>query len=579
MKRLSAYLPQLAALFGVAMLSCSSGAHAQWSSDASDNLIVSDLAGGSTQPKMVPTPDGGFYVSWFGSTAGFDIYLQRLDAQGNELWPHDGILIADRNYGFTYDYGLAVDADGNALVSFNCCENNSPTEHIVVNKVTPDGTLPWGANGITVSTAAETVYNALVTATTDGDAVVAWTADSGVRAQKLDAAGNSVWTDGGVVLDQPASALKLLGGLQAAEDGDAIASWSNQSGSARILYAQKLAAADGAAVWDGGVRVFGEGNLQSGYFPPFSSDGAGGGVFWDYDVTGVTTNARVQHLDSGGNALLGANGALATTDVVNEHTDTAASFDPQSGDIYVAWRDNFTDNGGHTFDGVSAQRIDAAGNRSWGDTGKVLVPLTDSTDSTFAISQVTALPTAGGFLAGWATGAIPAADQPITISRLDASGNYVWSTPSVNVKTSRYSARTVGAISTNGYAAYAWQDGDDGAGVSTIRAQNLNLDGTLGMPSAAMHTLGGTLEGLLGSGLVLQVNGGDDLALSADGSFVFPTPLAQDSTYAVSVMTQPSAPAQTCTIANGDGTIGTTDVTDVVVTCMASDSIFANGFE
>jgi hypothetical protein len=28
---------------------------------------------------------------------------------------------------------------------------------------------------------------------------------------------------------------------------------------------------------------------------------------------------------------------------------------------------------------------------------------------------------------------------------------------------------------------YVWQDGDDGAGESTIRAQNLHPDGTLGI--------------------------------------------------------------------------------------------------
>ncbi|MEO7431211.1 MAG: hypothetical protein ABIR62_04195 [Dokdonella sp.] len=477
-------LQRTALAFASVMLA--SVAQAQWSADPANNLIVSDVTGGSTQPKIVAAPDGGFYVSWFSDTGGYDIHLQKLDAGGNALWAQGGVLVTDRVYDFTYDYGLSVDAAGNAYLSFNCCENNSTAEHIVVSKVTPLGTLSWGADGITISTPAstESVYNAYVTATTDGNVVVAWSADSGIRAQKLDATGTVLWVANGVLLNQP-SGVKLLGDVEPGLNGDAIASWSNQSGATRILRAQKLASVDGTAMWNKGsaVRVFGEGNLQAGYFPPFVPDGAGGGVFWDYDASGVSFNARVQHLDATGAPLLDANGVLATTDTANQHTDTAAAYDPASGSIYVTWRDTFTDNGGHDFDGVTAQRIDASGARLWTDSGKILVPLTDSTNSTNSISQMTAVRVSDGVFAGWTTGAIPAADQPISIAHLDADGNAAFATQTVAIKTTGYTGRTVGTVGTGGFAVYAWQDGDDGAATSTIRAQNINLDGTLGAPA------------------------------------------------------------------------------------------------
>jgi len=556
-------------------------AQAQWSADAANNLIVADNAGGTTQPKIVAAPDGGFYVSWFGNTGGFDIYLQRLDAGGHELWAHNGVLVADRDYSFTYDYGLAVDAAGNAYVSYNCCENNSTAEHIVVSKVLADGSLAWGANGITVSAPASTeaVYNAYVTATSDSNLVVAWSADGGVRAQKLDPAGNALWIANGVLLNQP-SGFKLLGGVQPGLNGDAIASWSNQSGSTRILRAQKLASADGAAQWGGGsaVRVFGVGNLQAGYYPPFLADGAGGGVFWDYDAVGVAWNARVQHLDANGNLLLGTNGALATTDTTNSHFGTVASWDAASSSIYVVWND-YLNSAGSDYDGVSAQRIDSSGARMWGDTGKVLVPLTDATDGTHSISQLTALPTPDGVLAGWVTGSIPAANQPLTVARLDAAGDYVWAAQTTAVKTDRYTGRVVGTVGSDGFAAYAWQDGGNGDD-TTIRAQNLNLDGTLGSP-VSTYSIGGSVSGLVGSGLVLQLNAANDLAIAADGSFTFTAPLADGSVYTVSVLTQPTGPAQTCSIVNGSGTLAGADVTDVQVSCVtdADDVIFADGFD
>ena len=79
--------------------------------------------------------------------------------------------------------------------------------------------------------------------------------------------------------------------------------------------------------------------------------------------------------------------------------------------------------------------------------------------------------------------------------------------------------------------------------------------------------LRGTVSGLVGTGLVLQNNGADDLPISADGAFSFPMPYASGAAYNVTVKTQPSGPSQSCTVANGAGTIGSADVTDVTVTC------------
>lgn len=86
--------------------------------------------------------------------------------------------------------------------------------------------------------------------------------------------------------------------------------------------------------------------------------------------------------------------------------------------------------------------------------------------------------------------------------------------------------------------------------------------------ATATFTVGGTVTGLSGSGLVLQNNGGDDLAIAADGSFSFAAPLAAGAAYTITVRTQPINPSQTCTIANATGTVGDVNVTDVAVTCV-----------
>ena len=80
-------------------------------------------------------------------------------------------------------------------------------------------------------------------------------------------------------------------------------------------------------------------------------------------------------------------------------------------------------------------------------------------------------------------------------------------------------------------------------------------------------TVGVTVTGLAGSGLVLQDNGGDDLAVSANGSLKFATQLASGAKYGVTVKTQPSSPSQTCVVSNGSGTVGSSGVVNVTVTC------------
>ena len=82
-------------------------------------------------------------------------------------------------------------------------------------------------------------------------------------------------------------------------------------------------------------------------------------------------------------------------------------------------------------------------------------------------------------------------------------------------------------------------------------------------------TVGGTVAGLAGVGLALQNNGGDNLARTADGAFTFATRVTGGGAYSVTVATQPTTPAQTCTATNNTGTVSA-NVTNVTVTCVTN---------
>jgi len=107
--------------------------------------------------------------------------------------------------------------------------------------------------------------------------------------------------------------------------------------------------------------------------------------------------------------------------------------------------------------------------------------------------------------------------------------------------------------------------------VSVTCANNIFFDisnANFTIPAAAgTFTVGGSVSGLAGGGLVLQLNGGDDMAVVVNGSFTFPAALAGGVGYAVTVGASPAHPAQTCAVANGSGTIGAANVSNVSITC------------
>jgi hypothetical protein len=64
-----------------------------------------------------------------------------------------------------------------------------------------------------------------------------------------------------------------------------------------------------------------------------------------------------------------------------------------------------------------------------------------------------------------------------------------------------------------------------------------------GGPPPTPHTIGGTISGLTGSGLVLQDNGGDSLKISGNGNFTFATSVLGGNPFNVTVSTQLSTRA------------------------------------
>jgi hypothetical protein len=105
-------------------------------------------------------------------------------------------------------------------------------------------------------------------------------------------------------------------------------------------------------------------------------------------------------------------------------------------------------------------------------------------------------------------------------------------------------------------------------GTGTVVSGNVtNIVVTCITTAPTTYTIGGTVSGLSGGEVRLR-NGNESLRVSANGPFAFGTRVTSGTAYSVTVESSPSG--QTCSVANGSGTVGTADVTNVAVTCNAT---------
>ena len=97
-------------------------------------------------------------------------------------------------------------------------------------------------------------------------------------------------------------------------------------------------------------------------------------------------------------------------------------------------------------------------------------------------------------------------------------------------------------------------------------------------PAPGPFSIAGTVSGLASgsNGVVLQDNGGDNVTMTGNGSFTFKTAITSGSGYNVSILSQPTSPAQTCVVSGGNGT-ATSNVTSVQVACSSGGGDVISG--
>jgi hypothetical protein len=324
-------------------------------------LVISNATFDQQSPSMIPDGQGGMIVAWNDNRTGpgaYDIYAQRVNSAGVPLWTANGVPICT----FTGSQNLPVicaDGAGGAIIAWYDARSG-PTD-IYAQRVNAAGATQWTAGGVAVCTAGSAQLDPAILSDGAGGAFVAWadnrSAVHQIFMQRLNASGAPVWIGNGIAM---AVTSLTQDHVVLASDGagGAIAGWEDWRNAADPdIWAQRVNAA-GALQWSAaGAQVASGAVYQTG--ARVVGDGLGNAWFtWeDNDIRLQRLQFATGARDFGTSGLVASDGAIGPQDLPSIASDGDAG-------ALVTWTDGR--GGGYH---VYAQRINAGGAKMWGAAG------------------------------------------------------------------------------------------------------------------------------------------------------------------------------------------------------------------
>jgi len=505
----------IVATIGVAI--AGAGLFAQWSSDPAVNTVISDTTGTQVLPKIVVKGNGESFISWFSEMVGwqFDVYLQRLDADGNKLWAKEGICVSNKpTETWVSDYGIAFDSDGNVVLVNH--DYRSGFGDVYAWRISPEGQFLWGNDGIQLTNDTAANYSPNLIPLKQGDEVFVWNIvppdtieKIRVGLQRLSKNGQPQWGSDLIISDtmnnyEPA--------ILRTEDDNFIVAWNRAAsfdttdtllGQQNVLhiFAQKFDA-NGTPLWAENVQI------DTGKFLPvispirpyLTNDGENGAfIIWEAAMP-FTVTTFVQHIDANGNLQYPPNGVEVSTLNENTHDDPAFCFFPATQELFVFWSEyhydgvNLKDNWG-----LSGQKFSYAGERLWGDSGKVFEPLIPDT----VFFDIVAKPGPENDIGVFYVELCSPTGQPshVKAMRIDSDGKYFWEDEKIvlsSVPSDKYNLAASDFAHNQWIAVWADdRNSPPGQEEFGIYAQNISIDGSLGPVGIEEAPLDTPFENLL----------------------------------------------------------------------------------
>jgi hypothetical protein len=279
---------------------------------------------------------GGAWFAWrdYRSGTRYDIYVNRLTIDGNQVWGNGTAVCTEANS----KYGLVMIPDGTSArdVFLAWHDYRNGTDYDIYAQKFSWGGSGLVTGGIEVCTSSGTQSWPSLCSDGAGGAIIAWedtrNGNDDIYAQRLGFGGVVQWTTNGVGVSTGATDADAVY-LAADSLGGAVMAWRDyrRSLSAPDLYAQRLTSTGSAAWTSGGVLI--AGNTRSKFDYSLAHDMANGVIVtWaesrvaSYDIL----CQRVDHFGAIGEA------EPVVTDVADVPTD-------QGGSVRLTWTASYLD--------------------------------------------------------------------------------------------------------------------------------------------------------------------------------------------------------------------------------------------
>lgn len=499
---------------------------AQWSSNPAENLQLSNFPGEDVIPKTALCPNGDVYVGYYAlGSGGYTIRLQRLDHQGNVLWANNGILISNHpSMSWLTDWDMTADLENHAIMTWQDIRNGG-NNNIVAYRISPEGEFIWGPDGLSLSNSPAFDVAPKVTVTASNNAIFAWHSETQTKTviirQKISPDGTLLWGEDGITL----SGLNQYTWPQLMPVGedDVIMKYFEDSGPpnapTRHVFAQRFTT-DGSPVWAQPAVISNQGGISAWtqIFPMISDGNDGFYISWHEDRAFTNLHkAYVQHIDQNGNALFEENGLKVTLNASMNHLYPQLSKPENDPHIYVIWNEV---NDAQNQWGIYGQKVSAAGDLKWGSNGKMILPVT-----TKALLPQKGLQQGEDIILIYED-FFNSMESSLKAMRLDSNGDFVWDGQSVFICSvqSQKGHPDISDWHQNQWV-MSWED--KRSGNPDIYIQNLLPTGELGPAAAVNGTLSGTISLVNGTAdlSLTEISIGESSTFAdADGNYSISVP-------------------------------------------------------
>jgi hypothetical protein len=213
----------------------------QWTIDGLP--IRTEIGKQQIRAQLVSDGDGGAIITWQEPTR--ILYAQRVNADGDTLWPTPGAVIFDYYVGGRSDPQIASVSGGGAVLCWN--DARSP-RGIYAQRIDADGDTLWNGDGVKICEAIGTQEEIRIASDGGGGAAISWqenrqSGDAGdVYARTVDASGTPQGPNNGTALCTSISEQRFIG-IATDEAGGGIVTWSDNRDyeeSASDIYASRI---------------------------------------------------------------------------------------------------------------------------------------------------------------------------------------------------------------------------------------------------------------------------------------------------------------------------------------------------